>query len=175
MNKAFDELLKQVGQQKLPPVASWHPDRVGEIDIRVAADGTWFHDGTIIHRKGIVKIFSTILRREDDAYFLVTPVEKLKIQVDDVPFLAVDMEASGAGREQRVLFKTNLDEVVLLGAQHELKIEQSKTGPRPYLHVRDKLFARLLSDVFYRLADLVDDPDSEPLTLWSAGRRFLVS
>ena len=175
MSSAFNELLKQVGSASLPPVDAWHPEREGQIDIRIRADGTWLHDGTVIRRKAIAKIFSTILRLEDDMYYLVTPVEKLKIQVDDVPFLAVDMEASGMGEEQDVLFKTNMDEVVLLDDSHSLTIEHSDAGPRPYIDVRDGLSARVLSDVFYRLADLVEDPDSEPMYLWSAGSRFQVS
>ena len=105
----------------------------------------------------------------------MTPVEKLRIEVEDVPFLAIDMEASGVGKEQQVLFKTNMDEVVPLDKTHPLMIETRDTGPRPYIEVRDGLFARVLSDVFYRLADLVEDPDAEPMYLWSAGSRFQVS
>ena len=153
----------------------WHPDREGEIDIRVRMDGSWLHEGTVIHRNAIAKIFSTILRREGDTYYLVTPVEKLRIQVDDVPFIAVDMEACGTRRQQRIVFKTNMGEAVLLDEAHALTITQSGAGPRPYLHVRDNLHARLLSDVFYRLADLVEDADHDPLWIWSSGQRFRVS
>ena len=175
LSTAFSELLKQVGSANLPPVESWHPERVGQIDIRVKTDGTWLHDGTEIRRKSIAKIFSTILRREGDTYYLVTPVEKLKIQVDDAPFLAVDMEASGTGEEQDILFKTNMDEVVLLDEAHSLTIENSDAGLRPYIEIRNGLRARILSDVFYRLADFVEDHDAVPMYLWSAGCRFLVS
>ncbi|MYD42862.1 MAG: DUF1285 domain-containing protein [Gammaproteobacteria bacterium] len=175
MSKAFNDLFAQINRAKLPPVALWQPDHVGEIDIRIAADGTWFHEGREIFRKGIAKIFSTILRREGEAYFLVTPAEKLRIQVDEVPFVAIDVEAAGVGVEQRVLFKTNLDEVVMLDANHALRIEQRATGPRPFVHVRDSLEARLLSGVFYQLAEFVEDPESEPLTLWSNGHLFQVS
>lgn len=175
MSTAFNELLKQVGSTSLPPVDSWHPEREGQIDIRIRADGTWLHDGTVIRRKSIARIFSTILRREDEFYYLVTPIEKLKIQVDDVPFLVIDMEASGAGKEQRVLFKTNMDEVIPLDNAHALTIENTDAGPRPYIEVRSRLCARVLSDVFYRLADLVEDPETDPLYLWSAGSRFRVS
>lgn len=175
MSSAFNELLKQIGSTNLPPVDSWHPDREGQIDIRIRADGTWLHDGTVIRRKSIARIFSTILRRDDESYYLVTPVEKLKIQVDDVPFLAVDMEASGSGRAQQVLFKTNMDEVIRLDDAHALSVLNTGTGPRPYIEVRDGLSARILSDVFYRLADLVEDPEADPMHIWSAGSRFRVS
>ncbi len=175
MNAAFNELLKQVGSTSLPPIASWNPEREGQIDIRIRNDGTWLHEGTVVRRQSIARVFSTILRREGDHYFLVTPVEKLRIQVDDAPFLAVDFEASGEGQEQRIVFKTNMDDVVLLDDAHPLTIETTKSGPRPYLLVRNGLNARLVTDVFYRLADLVDDPDGDPLYLWSSGYRFRVS
>ena len=167
--------MKRVNSSSLPPVESWHPEREGRIDIRIKSDGTWLHDGTVIRRKSIARIFSTILRREDDAYFLVTPVEKLRIQVDDVPFLVVDMAASGTGTRQRVLFKTNMEDVVPLDVAHELTIENTDRGPRPYIEIRNRLSARILGDVFYRLADLVEDPDADPLYLWSCGTRFRVS
>ena len=175
MSTAFNELLKQVGSTSLPPVESWQPEREGQIDIRIKADGTWLHDGTEIRRKSIARVFSTILRREDDTYYLVTPIEKLRIRVDDVPFVAVDMEASGSGREQQVLFKTNMDDVVLLDDAHALTIEKSDSGPRPYVEVRNGLSARILSEVFYRLADLVENPEAETMYLWSGGSRFSVS
>lgn len=175
MSGIFNELLKQVGGAHLPPIDSWHPEREGQIDIRIRTDGSWLHDGTVIRRKSIAKIFSTILRREGNSYYLVTPVEKLKIQVDDAPFLAVDMEASGSDREQQVLFKTNMDDVVLLDGAHSLQVVNTDLGPRPYIEVRSGLSARILSDVFYRMADLVEDPETEPMYLWSAGIRFKVS
>ena len=175
MNAAFNELLKQVGSTQLPPVESWHPEREGQIDIRIKTDGSWLHEGTLIRRKSIAKIFSTILRREGGTYYLVTPVEKLRIQVDDVPFVAVEMEASGTGQAQQVLFRTNMDDVVLLDDDHELTVTNSPNGPRPYINVREGLAARLVSDVFYRLADLVEDPEADPMYLWSAGYRFRVS
>ena len=103
------------------------------------------------------------------------PVEKLSIEVEDVPFLAVDMEASGEGEKQQVLFKTNMDEVVRLDDAHPLTIANTDTGPRPYIAVRDGLRARVLSDVFYRLADFVENPEADPMYLRSAGSRFQVS
>ena len=175
MNTAFDELLKYVGSTKIPPIASWHPEREGKIDIRIRRDGVWLHEGTVIRREAIARVFSTILRREDDAYYLVTPVEKLRIVVDDVPFLAVDMEASNGTETQRILFRTNMREVVLLDRDHPIHIKHTKTGPRPYVLVRDGLYARVLNEVFYRLADLVEDPEAEPLYVWSYGQRFKVS
>ncbi len=175
MGGAFDELLKQIGNQKLPPIDLWHPKEESSFDIRVRTDGTWLHEGVMIQRKAIAKIFSTILMREGKHYFLVTPHQKLRIQVDDVPFLAVDFEASGNGIEQRILFKTNMDDVVPLDGEHILIIKETACGPRPYIHVRRGLYARVLNEPFYRLADLVENPDEDPLLLWSAGTAFRVS
>lgn len=175
MSQAFNDLLKQVGQSKLPPVENWHPDRIGEIDIRIKANGEWLHEGVVIHRKPIVKIFASILRIEEDGYFLVTPVEKLAIQVEDVPFVVVDMESLGEGREQSVVFKSNVDDVILLDCEHPLTLVEDADGFKPYVHVRNSLQARLVNEVFYRLADLVEDEEAEPLYLWSGGKRFRVS
>src|SRR3954447_18595510 len=94
--------------RKLPPVEKWNPTHCGEIDIRIAKDGTWFHVGTPIGRKELVRLFSTILRKDADGYHLVTPVEKMKIRVDDVPFIAVLMDVEGEGHDQRLVFTTNV-------------------------------------------------------------------
>ena len=175
MSSAFNDLIEQLRSARLPPVDSWTPERVGEIDIRIRRDGTWLHEGTEIRRQSIARVFSTVLKREGDDYFLVTPVEKLHIEVDDVPFTAVDFEVSQTGRDQSIVFKTNLGDVVLLDIEHPLMLETGeKCEVKPLLHVRSRLYARLLRDVFYRLADYVESPDANPLVIWSAGERFVV-
>lgn len=176
MSSAFQDLVKQINKTKLPPVDTWHPERQGEIDIRIRRDGVWFHEGSEIRRKSIAKVLSTVLKREFDEHYLVTPGEKLRIEVDDVAFTAVDFEAMGSGRDQQIVFKTNLDDVVLLDADHRLLVGHNlKYGFTPYLHVRNGLHARLLNDVFYRLADYVECAEADPLVIWSAGERFVVS
>jgi len=105
----FDTLLQLAADKRRPPVGSWHPARTGRIDIRIAADGSWYHEGAPIRRPGLVKLFASILRRDPDGYCLVTPAEKLLIQVDDAPFVAVDMEVKGAGQAQSLLFVTNVE------------------------------------------------------------------
>ena len=169
MSTEFDRVLALVGTTKLPPVATWHPDREGEIDIRIGEDGTWYHEGREIRRKEISKIFSTILRREGEGYFLVTPVEKLRIRVVDAPFLAVDMEASGTGRDQSLVFRTSLDEYVLIDEQHPIWVETKGDEERPYIQVRDRLNALVARSVYYRLIDFIDETE---LAVWSAGCRF---
>ena len=172
LTAAFDELLAGLQSQKLPPVESWNPDRLGEIDIRIRADGIWFHEGREIKRTGISKIFSTILRREDDQYFLVTPVEKLKIEVEDVPFVAVDFEIRRENTdEQDVLFVTNLDDVVLLGKDHPLELRTRKDEVIPYIEVRNGLSAIVSRSAYYRLVDFTIERD-EHLYLMSNNTTF---
>ena len=174
MSSAFQDLLALAREQKLPPVHLWQPTQQGKIDIVIRQDGTWFHEGREIHRHGIAKVFSSILRREGDEYFLVTPAEKLEIEVEESPFVITDFEACGSGSQQHIVFKTNLDDVVSLDKSHCLTVLESDSGPRPYVHIRNGLTARVLPAVFYRLADFVEDPEADPLAIWSCGSLFRV-
>ncbi len=161
--------------RKLPPVEKWNPAHCGEIDIRIARDGTWFHQGTPVGRRELVRLFSTILRKEADAYYLVTPAEKMRIQVENVPFLAVLLEVSGSGREQELAFTTNVGDEVIAGAEHRIRVENAPgTGePAPYLHVRSGLEARASRSVFYQLADIaVPGERDDELGVWSSGMFF---
>ena len=173
MESAFDALLKAAGDRKLPPVDQWQPERVGDIDIRIASDGRWFHEGTEIRRQRLVALFATILRRDADGYCLVTPVEKLRIRVDDAPFVAVDMESSGKGRERRIILTTNVGDHVLVDAAHPITVRDNQGEPRPYVEVRDGLRALIARSVFYRLVDLGEVRDGM-LEVWSSGRRFVL-
>lgn len=157
----------------------WDPPFCGDIDIRIARDGTWYHEGSPITRPAMVRLFSTILRREGGAYFLVTPVEKLGIQVEDAPFVAVDFEDSGGADTSCLTFLTNVGDRVHLCAEHPLRVvHDPDTGaPSPYIMVRDGLEALIDRKSFYRLADLgtyhqVDG--SSWFGIWSAGRFFPV-
>jgi len=143
----------------LPPVERWNPPYCGEIDIRVAADGTWFHEGTPIRRPAMVRLFSTILRREPDGRtVLVTPVECVGITVEDAPFLAVAMEVEGAGEARRIGFRTNVDDFVAVGPEHPLRFEQGPDGGlKPYLHVRRDLWALVSRALTYDLVDLGEE------------------
>jgi hypothetical protein len=156
----------------LPPV---NPSHCGEIDIRIARDGTWFHEGTPFARRELVRLFSTILRKEADGYYLVTPAEKMRIRVEDVPFLAVLLDAEGAGSSQRLVFTTNVGDDVIAGADNPIRVETDpRSGePAPYIHVRQGLEARISRNVFYQLADLaVPWADSSNLGVWSSGCFF---
>lgn len=165
-------------QQRLPPVHKWNPEVCGEIDMRIARDGRWFYQGSPIGRQRMVKLFSTVLRHDPDgAYYLVTPVEKLRITVEDAPFLAVEMTVHGSGEDQVLVFRTNVDEEVIAGPEHPVRVETDpRSGePSPYLLVRDRLEALIHRPVFYdmvALAETVPAPEGARLQVWSAGACF---
>jgi len=139
----------------LPPVHLWNPPFCGDLDMRIAGDGTWFYLGTPIGRPALVKLFSTILKREAGKYFLVTPVEKVGIRVDDAPFLAVEMEKDGEGANRKLRFRTNVDEWVPCNADHRLRFEAAADGGlTPYLHVRSDLWAKVTRALYYDLVEM---------------------
>jgi hypothetical protein len=149
----------------------------GDFDFRIARDGTWFYRGSPIGRKPLVRLFSTVLRRENDgSYWLVTPVERGRITVDDAPFVAVEMKVTGAGRDQQLAFRTNVDDWVTADAAHPITLREDADGtPSPYIRVRGELDALIARPVFYDLVDLAetrDKPDGAELGLWSAGQYF---
>ena len=140
----------------LPPVHLWNPAFCGDLDMRIARDGTWFYLGTPIGRQELVRLFSTILRKDGDDYLLVTPVEKVGITVEDAPFVAVDFEASGAGHEQVLTFETNVGDAVVAGPQNPIRVVRDpETGePSPYVLVRRNLEALIDRKSFYRLVEI---------------------
>jgi hypothetical protein len=142
--------LPRAGDKGLPPVHLWDPPFCGDIDMRIAADGTWFYMKTPVGRPALVKLFAGVLKREGDKHFLVTPVEKVGIAVDDAPFVAVEMKIEG----DVLNFRTNVDDWVACGAGHALRFEPDTTGGlKPYLHVRRDLWARLTRPLFYDLVE----------------------
>lgn len=173
MDDAFGTLLKATADRKLPPVGQWHPERIGDIDIRINAEGRWFHEGTEIKRHRLVELFATVLRRDPDGFCLVTPAEKLRIQVDDAPFIAIDMESDGEGRERRLVLATNVGDHVLVDAAHPITVHDNEGEPRPYVEVRDGLQALIARSVFYRLVDL-GEVRNGCVEVWSCGTRFVL-
>jgi hypothetical protein len=157
----------------LPPVHLWNPTHCGEIDIRIRKDGLWFHEGSPIGREALVRLFSTVLRKDPDGFHLVTPVEKMKITVEDAPFLAVRVDRVG----EALIFLTNVGDEVEAGPEHALRVETDpETGePAPYLHVRRGLEARLRRPVFYELVEMAeerDTPEGRQLAVCSNGVWF---
>ncbi|SHL27915.1 hypothetical protein SAMN05444414_109110 [Roseovarius marisflavi] len=157
----------------LPPVHLWNPPFCGDLDMRIARDGTWFYLGTPIGRPELVRLFSTILRRDGDKYFLVTPVEKVGITVDDAPFVAVDFEVAGAGETQELRFETNVGDHVTAGPDHPIRVTRDpETGePSPYVLLRANLEALIDRKSFYRLVDIGTDHEGW-FGLWSSGAFF---
>jgi len=149
----------------------------GEIDIRIGRDGTWFYHDSPIGRKPLVKLFASVLRREGDDYWLVTPAERGRIKVDDVPFTAVEVNAAGTGRAQTLSLRTNLDDEVTADASHPIRVAYAPDSrePRPYILVRDRLEARILRPVYYELVELAQMHrigDDEVYGVWSREQFF---
>ncbi|MDD9725487.1 DUF1285 domain-containing protein [Roseovarius sp. SK2] len=159
--ESLAETARKESGKGLPPVHLWNPEFTGEIDMRIARDGTWYHEGTVIEREGLVRLFSTILKKEGDRHFLVTPVEKVGIVVEDAPFVAVDFESEGEGEAQMLVFVTNVGDHVLAGTNHAIRVERDPESgePSPYLHVRAGLEALIDRKSFYRLVDLGEHED----------------
>lgn len=167
------EIARLVEEQKLPPVERWSPSHCGDSEMRIARDGTWYHQGTPIGRAEMVRLFATILRREPDGSFvLVTPVEKLTIAVEDAPFVAVEMKAEGDGVEARLAFRLNTGELVTAGPAHPLRFAADGDGPRPYLSVRGGLEALVARSVYYELAERALAEDAAVPGVWSDGAFF---
>lgn len=152
---------EQGGQAGLPPVHLWDPPFCGDLDIRIGSDGTWFYLGTPIGRQPLVRLFASVLKREGDKYFLVTPVEKIGIVVEDAPFLAVEMQAEETSAGVRLHFRTNVDDWVTCDRDHGLRFEpeESSGGLKPYVHVRRNLWAKVTRALFYDLVELGQECD----------------
>jgi len=167
------EIAALVEQRRLPPVEQWNPTHCGDSDMRIARDGTWYHQGSPIGRQAMVRLFSTILRREANGGFvLVTPVEKLDIVVEDAPFVAVEMKAEGEGRTARLAFRLNTGDFVTAGHDHPLRFAAGDDGPRPYLHVRGGLEALVARPVYYELVERALADEASPPGIWSDGAFF---
>ena len=166
------------GAHGLPPVERWNPPFCGDIDMEIRADGTWFYMGTPIGRQPLVRLFSTVLRKDDDGRtYLVTPVEKVGIRVEDAPFLAVEMAVSGEGGDRRLTFRTNVGDVAEAGPDHPLRFEIAGENQqlKPYLHVRGNLEALVSRPVMYDLVELGETAEIDGVAMFcvrSAGELF---
>lgn len=162
---------KQAPGRGLPPVHLWNPPNCGDIDIRIRKDGVWFHEGTPIGREALVRLFSTVLRKDEDGIYLVTPVEKLRIQVEDAPFVATRVDRKG----EALCFTTNVGDEVEAGPDNPIRVEMDpRTGePRPYLYVRRGLEALIARPVFYELVEMAQ-PHDGAMAVESNGEWFTV-
>ena len=170
------EVARLAAERKLPPVERWNPEHCGDSAMRIARDGTWFHEGSPIGRPAMVRLFSTILRREADGrYVLVTPAEKLDIEVEDAPFVAVEVKSEGEGRARSLAFRLNTGDLVVADGDHPLSFRAGEDGPRPYLEVRAGLPALVARPVYYELAEIALGEGGEPRGLWSGGAFFAIA
>jgi hypothetical protein len=170
------DLFKQAQGTSPAPVERWNPPYCGDIGLAIARDGRWSYQGSVIQRPAMVKLFARVLRRDPDGrFYLVTPTEKVDVAVADVPFIAVEMEVSGRGAGQTLLFRTNVDDVVPCGPEHPLRFVAGAPdhGLKPYVHVRGRLEALLARPLVYDLVELaVAGPDGAGLGVWSGGAFF---
>ena len=166
---AVAEAAKQAPGKGLPPVHLWHPEHCGDIDIVIRADGVWMHEGSPIGRKELVRLFSTVLRKDPDGYHLVTPVEKLKITVEDLPFRAVAMRREG----DALIFTTDVGDEVRASEADPIVVETDPTTgePAPRIHVRGDLWARIARPVFYEMVEMGQEVDGR-LVVRSGGQVF---
>jgi hypothetical protein len=176
----LESLAARIGKDRLPPIEKWNPPYCGDLDMRIASDGIWFYLGTPIGRPALVKLFASVLKREGDKHFLVTPVEKVGIRVDDAPFLAVELEVENRGPEQSLIFRTNVDDVVRSDSEHRLRFEPEKGtgGIKPYLHVRRDLWAKVTRALFFDLVALGEVRELEGERMFgvrSAGEFFPIA
>jgi hypothetical protein len=174
-SKAFDQVAARLVPS--PPQPRRQPEDCGHFDITIARDGTWFYRGSPIGRMPLVRLFSTVLRRDaEGTYWLETPVERGRITVEDAPFVVVELMRQGEGREQELIFRTNIDETVAADAEHPLRVVNNpSSGPNPYILLRDGLEARLNRTVFYELVELAHEErigGESVLGVWSKGQFF---
>jgi hypothetical protein len=186
---SLTDIARLAEERRLPPVEKWNPTHCGDSQMRIARDGSWYHEGAPIGRPAMVRLFSTILRREPDGRFvLVTPVEKLDIAVEDAPFVAVELKSEGEGEARSLGFRLNTGDLVVAGPEHRLRLSgdshfsarqgQADTGlgksdcPHPYLEVRAGLDALVARPVYYELAEIALAEGASPAGVWSGGAFF---
>jgi len=163
-----------------PPVEKWNPPFCGDLDIRIARDGTWYYLGSPIGREALVKLFASVLRKDADGrHYLVTPVEKIGITVEDAPLLAVEMAVEGEGEQQVLTLRTNLGDLVRAGPDHPIRFEKEPDsgGLKPYVHVRGRLEALFTRALMYQLADMLEERqegNGVSMGIWSGGKFFAV-
>jgi len=170
---SLEELRRLLAERRHPPVDKWDPAYCGHSGMRISRDGTWFHNGSPINRQAMVRLFSTILRREPDgSHVLVTPVEKLGIDVERAPFRAIEMTSEGFGRGRKIAVALDSGDAIVLGHEHPLVVETDENGPSPRVTVRHGLQAELSRPLYYELAEIALAEGEEPPGVWSNGCFF---
>lgn len=169
---SLSDIAELVAARKLPPVESWAPANTGDSEMRIAADGKWFHQGGEVTRPAMIRAFSGLLRRDSDGqHWLVTPQQKLSIIVDDAPFIAVELQSEGEGQNRTLAFRLNSDDLVFADADHAIEMRDDLL----YLHVRAGLWAKLARPVYYELANMALAENAQSPSIWSKGAQFHLS
>ena len=160
----LEKLARAAADEKLPPVDAWQPAVQKDMGLRISRDGAWHYLGSPIARPSLVRLLSRVMKREGEDFFLVSPVEKLRIEVEDAPFLAVELECAGESQSQRLVFRTNVDDVVIAGKAHPIWVNKDPLSgePAPYIEVRDGLWALINRAVYYELAERVMPSPNRP-------------
>lgn len=180
MTNPLEKLFKECQQNKRPPVHLWNPPHCGDIGLKIDESGVWWYQGSSIKREAMVRLFSTILRKEEDgSHVLVTPVEKIIIEVEDVPFIAVELEIEGSGEQQKIFIRTNVDDVITIDEEHPVTFETDpeNEGLKPYINIRNGLQARLTRTMTYELLNHLEENELDGenvLGIWSSGQFFPV-
>lgn len=171
--QSLADLAARIAERSLPPVERWHPSHCGDSEMRIARDGTWYHQGSPIGREAMVRLFATVLRREPDgSHVLVTPAEKLSIQVEATAFRALTMTSEGEGEQRRIAFALDSGDAVIAGPDHPLTVVATRDGPSPRLAVRHGLEAELARPLYYELAEIALAEGHDPPGIWSDGAFF---
>ena len=160
----LEKLARAAADEKLPPLDAWQPAVQKDMGLRISRDGAWHYLGSPIARPSLVRLLSRVMKREGEDFFLVSPVEKLRIEVEDAPFLAVELECAGESQSQRLVFRTNVDDVVIAGKAHPIWVNEDPISgaPSPYIEVRDGLWALINRAVYYELAERVVPSPNTP-------------
>jgi uncharacterized protein len=170
---SLTQIAELISDRKLPPVTDWNPDKVGDSEMQIMADGRWFHQGGEIKRPAMVRAFSSLLRCDEDGHhWLVTPQEKLSIKVDDAPFIAVELRTESEGDARQLALRLNTDDLVVLDRDHPLVMREGSDPPLPYVLVRGRLWAKLSRPVYYEMAELALAENAGSPGLWSAEQYF---
>lgn len=170
------DLQRLIDERRLPPVDQWKPEHCGHSEMRIARDGTWYHQGSPISRPAMVRLFSTVLRREPDGrHMLVTPVEKLEIDVETTAFRAVELQSESEGASRRIALRLDSGDAVIVGPDHPLTIAEAEHGPSPRVLVRHGLEAELSRPVYYEMAEIALGEGADPPGIWSDGAFFSLS
>jgi|SRR5688572_7063205 hypothetical protein len=167
------DLQKLIDERRLPPVDQWNPEHCGHSEMRIARDGTWYHQGSPISRPAMVRLFSTVLRREPDGrHVLVTPVEKLEIDVEATAFRATEMQTEGMGRDRSIAFRLDSGDAIVAGTTNPIRIVEAPDGPSPRVEVRHGLEAEISRGIYYELAEIALEEGNDPPGVWSRGAFF---